>query len=302
MSRKVVVYMSSTKHVNDKDTVLIEFANGVRKSNCLLHMEYEKKYVEGDIAVILGYYSEINIKKNPFHALRKTVCEEQISRGHHMVYIDSDVLLSHPVHYRIAFGNAMPCEAKYFNENSPDDRWKQLVRRKNLEVRDWRKDGEHIVVLMQSKEGWAIKGFDEIEWTNKTIARLREYTDRPIVARPKPNSRRIKPGDIVDPLDNVILSDSKRIPLHKDIQRAWAAVTFNSGAGAQCIVKGIPVFVSDYNNMYQEIANDNIRHIEDPILFDRTQWFNDLAYSMWNVYELREGMYWQRLMEHSGLF
>ena len=48
----------------------------------------------------------------------------------------------------------------------------------------------------------------------------------------------------------------------------------------------------DYS-MYGEVANTNIKEIEDPVLYDRQEWIERISMSHWNFEELKDGTAWR---------
>ena len=47
--------------------------------------------------------------------------------------------------------------------------------------------------------------------------------------------------------------------------------------------------------MAWDVTNHDLSIIESPIEFDRTQWLNDISYTMWSFDELKEGMAWSHI-------
>jgi len=158
----------------------------------------------------------------------------------------------------------------------PDDRWNKLlpgnkVDTRPIEVKPWSKGGKHIV-LAEAPPGYA--GLHGVEgWTEETIARLRELTDRPIVRRRK------------DELDR---------PLSRDIKDAHCLVAHGSITAVESVVLGCPVFVTT-ESAAALVGQTDISLIESPIYPERQQWLNSLAYSQFNEAELVDGTLWNLL-------
>ena len=60
------------------------------------------------------------------------------------------------------------------------------------------------------------------------------------------------------------------------------------------VFNGIPVFVSEASLSY-DVGNTKLGLINDPVMPDRTQWANKLAYTEWWPNEIREGLPWKRI-------
>ncbi|MER9768893.1 hypothetical protein NKJ09_22835 [Mesorhizobium sp. M0189] len=145
-----------------------------------------------------------------------------------------------------------------------DDRWAAL----GIELRPWRRAGREIVILPQ-------RGFGEPgiampkTWAEEVAERLKKVTDRPVRIRFHPGKAR------TDPLP--------------DLQDAWAAVTWASGAGIKALVAGIPVFHEMPSWVGGTAAKFGIEDIEDPFLGDRLPMLRRLAWSQWTEAEIQEG-------------
>ena len=87
--------------------------------------------------------------------------------------------------------------------------------------------------------------------------------------------------------DNIQISGLSNEDIVYDCEGAWAAVVYNTSACVIPIVKGVPIFTDRKDCIASPIANKLISRIEEPILMDRSQWFYDLAYCMWNKQEMK---------------
>ena len=96
-------------------------------------------------------------------------------------------------------------------------------REQGIEVKPWRTEGEHILVLPQrgiGPPGVAMPA----GWPEKTVARLRTLTERKVVVRPHPGN------------------NATQRPLGRDLEGAWCVVTWASGGGLKALCAGVPVF------------------------------------------------------------
>ena len=57
----------------------------------------------------------------------------------------------------------------------------------------------------------------------------------------------------------------------------------------QAIIQGVPVFTGP-DSLAWPVANKDLTTISLPFRPDRTQWFNDLAYTEWTIEEISEGL------------
>jgi hypothetical protein len=178
-------------------------------------------------------------------------------------------------HFRFARnGFQFPREAK------PDwDRWRSL----NVEIRAWRETGRHIVVAEQSEHFLRISGAPT-DWTERTVATLRKYTDREIRIRSWMRNK----GKAAE-------------SLHEDLREAWALVTHTSAAAIEALIDGVPVFVSSISAA-RPMASGGLSKIEHPKLLEgREEFCAGLAGLQWTITELRSGVAWRTLITDAGL-
>lgn len=156
----------------------------------------------------------------------------------------------------------------------PDDRFNQL----NVTVKDWRINGDHILVCPSSP---AIEQYyGDINWLAGTLQLLKQHTDRPIRVRHKPRA-----NGTSGPRAAVI-------PFEEDCKNAWAVVTLASIAAVEAACLGIPVFTHE-KGPGGVLANKDLAKIEEPLMADsaRTLWLNTLAYYQYTEAEIAAGLY-----------
>lgn len=96
-------------------------------------------------------------------------------------------------------------------------------RSQGIEVKPWRTDGEHVLVLPQRGIGPAGVAMPH-DWPQKAVQRLRTMTKRPVRLRAHPGN------------------NPSKTPLEDDLAGCWAAVTWGSCAALKAICAGVPVF------------------------------------------------------------
>jgi hypothetical protein len=159
----------------------------------------------------------------------------------------------------------------------PNDRWLET----KTELIPWSRNGRHIVIAEPSPY---YAKFHRIEdWTERTVRRLREITDRPLVFRSKEMQRRASDH----------MAGGRR--LWDDLQGAHALVTHGSNAAVEAVIMGCPVFV-DASSAAALVGKTDLAEIEDPIYPEREPWLRSLAYCQFNESELVDGTLWA-LME-----
>jgi hypothetical protein len=151
------------------------------------------------------------------------------------------------------------------------DRWRAM----KTDALPWRSNPSgHVVVADPSP---TYQRFHRIEgWLDRTVAALREVTDRKIVVRDKEMQRRA-----IDRLP-------KGRRLWEDIRDAHCLVTHGSNAAVEAVIMGCPVFVHP-DSAAALVGQTDLAQIENPIYPDRNPWLYALAYSQFSEAELVDG-------------
>lgn len=162
-------------------------------------------------------------------------------------------------------------------------------RFQNIEVRPWRTNGEHVLLLPQRGIGEPSVAMPP-DWPVREYERLKGLTDRKIRIRHHPGRH------------------APERTLEEDLENAWCAVVWASGAGIKALCLGIPVF-SDYHRWIGKQASPCLRGVypaadlENPLCSDvaRTAMLNRLSWAQWSIAEIMSGEPFRRLLElHRG--
>lgn len=294
----VVVYLSSLHKQTPgrKVDTLTAFAEGAKAHGANVHIETKYVIQPAKLAVILGWPSPIQTTENI--KLRAKVVEHQSRTNNHIMAIDANCFKFKDFdskYLRYSINGVNYDSSEYANKNSDASRWNQLSNDIGLTMQDWKREGDYILFLVQRDGGWSMKGLSPVEWTRQKIEAVRRVSDLPIVLRPHP-------GKVADlrPLvrPGITISDSTKTPIEQDLKRAKAAFVFNSSSGVASILSGVPLWVDDSGSVCWDVANRNIGDIENPTLFDRTQWINDLAACHWTDQESRQGLVYKRFLPY----
>ena len=153
----------------------------------------------------------------------------------------------------------------------PSDRWNQL----GLEVAN-RRGGRHILIVAPDDKPCKFYDIALDTWLAETMATIRQHTDRPIVIRERNRSR----------------TDRKTNRVEKALDDVHAVVTFNSIAGTEAILAGVPVFAMAPSNAARPVSNTDLTKIDSPWFPDRDQvlaWAYHLAYGQFHIDEFKSG-------------
>ena len=294
----VVVYLSSLHKQTPgrKVDTLTAFADGAKLQGARVHIETRYTIQSAKLAVILGWPSPIQTTENI--KLRAKIVEHQKQQNNHVMAIDANCFKFKDLdskYLRYSINGVNYDSSEYANKNSDASRWNILSRDIGLDIKDWKRDGEYILFLIQRDGGWSMKGLSPVEWARQKIEAVRTVSNLPIVLRPHP-------GKIADlrPLlrPGITISDSIKVPIEHDLRRAKAAFVFNSSSGVASILEGVPLWVDDSSSVCWDVANYNIGDINYPRLIDRSQWINDLAACHWTDEESRQGLIYKKFLPY----
>ena len=203
-------------------------------------------------------------------------------------------------------------EGDYNNVNCPPDRWLRIQKEQNIEIKDWRTNGECVLLIMQRPGDSSLKNlllkYETYEnFLQTTIANIRKNTDRKIRIRLHPARHQLQ-LDIINKLDlpNIEISPNTHgvkiygggeggDGLYEDFRNAWVVVGFNSNALTESVCEGIPTFSLCPSSMAYDCSDNNIENIEAPRIFDRDQWLANLGYCQWTEREIHQGLPWNHL-------
>ena len=302
---KVVSYLNTVPPNNkkqEKTDILNFFHQGAKLlgDQSLLHQG--STIINCDVAVIQGWVHE-NSKTSAHLNLRNEIIKNQKQTGKRVLIADSNLFLyankENPSHYlRYSFDDVFPITGEYFWNDPDPSRWKKISRDLNLTLKDWKTNGEFILICTQRNGGWSMKGFDVVDWLNRTVNEIRKYTDRPIVIRPHPGDKNaVNYLNRKDPRWTI----SKSEKITDDFKNAWCVITYNSSPGVAAAIEGIPVFVTDSQpqvSQAYDVANTDLALIETPKTFERQQWIEKISMSHWNFDELKSGEAWGHIRKY----
>lgn len=298
---RVVSYLSGIPSKNtspEKPAILNNFIQGVnaKGDDGISHLGFG--IIDCDVAVLQGYVHRKS-KDLPHLRLRRQVIELQKTRNKRTLVVDSNLFLylnksNKPHHYlRYSFDGVFRNTGFYFDKDVDPKRWQQISKDYDLSLKDYRKDGEYVLLCLQRNGGWSMKDTDVEKFCKRAIKEIQKYTDRPIVIRAHPgdkktymNLRRKFPNYRFTNIEN---------PLTHDLGRAWATVVYNSSPGVASLIEGVPVFQLDDQkdfSMYSEIANFDLSQIENPTLHDRQDWIERISMCHWSFAETKSGKAW----------
>jgi len=320
----VVVYVSSVLNPNKhprKVACLENFAEGVRRVGHTVHVEHGNTYTTSRLAVILGWVSDDGQAQNI--QLRRTIIHQQRQQGYHTMCIDASCwkyLDDYGTYLRYSLGGPFYDTAEYANHDSGPEKWQEISSRLRVQLQEPKiSDSGYILICVQRDGGFAMKNLDPLAWLDSKIQSIRAVTNRPIMVRPHPGTwldpaaqRLNKHGqkksytnkyhwqDFQPMIDRyaVQVIDPLTSRLQDNLVGAHSAVFFNSSSAVAAVCAGVPVFADDASCVAWSVANKNIADIEQPQVFDKQQWLNDLAAAHWSDEDARAGRIYQKFLPY----
>lgn len=303
----VNVYHKTIPNLKNQEKIdLLKFySRGVNVCGDKVNDIHDFNYRPSDVGVVQGWVHDES-KKSAHLSLRKTIIESQIARNKYVLAVDSNLFLyantNNPLHYlRYSFNGIFPNTGIYCDKIIDPSRWLKISKDLNLTLKDYRSNGNHILLLLQRNGGWSMGGLDVQEWAVQTINQIRQFSNRPIVIRAHPGDKSAKLYlDPNNPKCKIKFSKDIRLStnpdLLTDLKNCWAAVNYNSSPVVGAAIEGIPIFVIDPNkSQCAEIANIDLSKIENPSMPDRQQWVERLSMFHWKFDELRSGECWSHM-------
>lgn len=265
------------------DRVLEAFYEGIEgKKELVKNWDYQPS----KIAVIFGVYKS----KVPQSWPRGEIFRRQREKNLDVIVLETGYINrgdGETHHYAAGF-NGLNGRADFRNKDMPDDRAILLRRGGHFRALNWLNDGKYIVLCGQIPWDASVEGSDHLAWLKGAAERLKSYSRRPIKFRPHPMALQA-----FKPIPGTELS---LVPLAEDLETAHCVVTYNSNAGVEALISGIPAFAHDHGSMCWQLANKSLISVDVPNRPDRSQWLNDLAYCQWTLQEMKEGMAWRHLI------
>jgi len=300
---KVVSYHSGIPPKNnspEKPLILSNFVQGVNTVNDIGINHYQSTIQDCDVAVLQGFV-HTNSKNTPHLLFRKQVLDHQKLTNKRTLIVDSNLFLfatgkrNTPGNYlRYSFDGVFRGTGFYFDKDVDPKRWQSIKKNIGIDIVPYKARGESILLCLQRNGGWSMKNTDVISFAHYIIKRIKKYTSRKIIVRGHPGDRKTLARLSELKYNNVTVSTNQDI--RQDLNHAWATVVYNSSPGVASLIQGVPVFQMDSDldySMYGEVANTNIKEIEDPVLYDRQEWIERISMSHWNFEELKDGTAWR---------
>lgn len=144
-------------------------------------------------------------------------------------------------------------------------------RRFEIDADPWKYDGDYALVLGQTPGDRALPPDYMDGWLSATLAESMNVDAT--IYRPHPNCER-----------------GYMRSLHKDLDGARYAITYNSNSAVEAVLAGVPTICFDMACAAWPVCSHTLGEIVRP---DRTKWLNELTWRNWTLDEIRSGAMWE---------
>lgn len=262
---KVGIFFTGIDHT--QDTVLAAFGTGI-PADMRVAAHLDKGAPEPiDVAVVYG-----TRKRNVVLAEKRwRIIEAMRLGGGRTIILESGYL--HRDRYFSAGWNDINGRADFrLSPDMPPDRWDAL----GIEMKPWKTGGDYVLVCGQRPHGSGAVGLNDFDdWRREHI---RALWQKGIKVKYRPH-----PGIAI------------ARPLALDLAEASACFTWNTTAGVEAVVAGVPTIAMDQGSMVWDVAGHGLDDIDNPPRPGRSAWARRLAYCQWTLDEMAEGQAWRHL-------
>jgi len=290
------VYTGSALHAEHKN-VLAAFACGAERNGIQVQM-VDDEYTDADMHVIFGSWKE---RLDTHHKIKKSV----VSQSQNFICIETALVgrqevkeISDDRYYRVGINGFLADTANFCNKNADDDRWLKIAKDLDLHVKDYRENGDYIIVALQLPGDASLRGLKIEQWVSVVCDELRRQTDRPIIIR-KPQLERVFDERTLlrtkKKYKDIRIESGSKANLMPMLSKAWCTVTYTSGFGVDSYIAGVPSFALDTGSFVYELGNTQLCDVEAPALPCRKHWLSKICYAQWSVEEMAEGDCWQNI-------
>ena len=247
-----------------------------------------------DAGFVLGYTLEDNFRKKIIDQLR--------SQKTPSVFVDSNILhYARPEHewHRYSLNSVYPNSGTYFFGNVSTAKWSQFSGWHGVELKPWRTTGNHILILCQRPKGFNMFT-DQEAWLDKTVAKIRKHSDRPIMIRMHPgDGTRFKQIEKIQKKYGTAVTISEHANIREALVNCWCTVGINSTPNVVAAIEGIPGYIEDTVHSWATgVAFTDLAQIENPPMPDRTDWAHRIANIHWSNDEVRSGQLWAAIKNY----
>jgi len=318
----ITVFLNSTltKDMNTiKNKVIMYFYNSIPDKDNKKLLSNNNFKANSKICAMLSFYKNNSMKCNDI--VRKQIYENNLNSK--WIFFEANPIARYRISKfkdknefsRICLKSQYHQDSIYIN-NYDNNRWNMILKETDIKVNDWRKDGKHILFILNSCKhcGYSMKDVDLHQWVNSTIKIIRDSgCKRKIVIRLKCGNDKLKVNKkkkyisyfhldkeikYHDPLNNIEFANKNKLGLLKELENAWCSVVYSTSACVISIIKGIPVFYQSENTITSKVSSNDFSNIENPYMPDRDKFFREFSNQIWSLEEIKSGIVWEKIKKN----
>jgi hypothetical protein len=247
-----------------------------------------------DAGFVLGYTLEDNFRKKIIDQLRLQKTPS--------IFVDSNILhYARPEHewHRYSLNSVYPNSGTYFFDRLDTAKWDRFAGWHNTVLKPWRTAGNHILILCQRPKGFNMFTDQEV-WLDKTVAKIRKHSSRPIMIRMHPgDGTRFKQIEKIQKKYGTSVTISEHENIRDALANCWCTVGINSTPNVVAAIEGVPSYIEDtVHSWATDVAFTDLAQIENPPMPDRTEWTHKIANIHWSNSEVRSGQLWAAIKNY----
>lgn len=299
---KVGVFLDSANDPRFRNT-LESFAKGVKKAGDEVFTS-TGMYEDCDVAVIFGSWKDRPMRH---HVVKNDI----VSKAKNFIVLETPILGRGPVSdvmqddwYRIGVNGFLADTGNFNNNGCDDSRWKIVQKTFDIDIHPWntflRDTYKDVLIALQLPGDKSLNGIDISKWAVDSYWEMKKVREcRYLMLFPQ--IQREYSEELLGLHHATGGNVGRRNSSFKDlpfiITEHHATVTYSSGLGVESILLGVPTIAMSPSSFAYSVSSNSLSDINNPKIFDRQQWLNDLSYCQWSHQEIEDGLPWKHLRE-----
>lgn len=284
-----IKYFNDLKKIEDCDAVIMISYPDLGYSRIRFCEEHEQKYPRETI----GGHSVIN-------AFRTEIYRKCVTFKKRMMCVDSGVIGFERKYnatenvYQIGWDKIKGL-GKYYNQNSPSDRWDALGKK----CRKFSDKGRYVLLFGQVRYGVGSQHVDIFHWYRDVINYIDSRDkETKIVVKLHPNSL-----DRPFSVKEFNLKFINNLSFDELVRDASLTLSYSSHSIVESVISGTPSWCCSQLSMGSPLFHisslDEMFTKQIPSHDEVLQWLYDLCYTQWSVSEIKNGKTWEHLRPHT---
>jgi len=290
---KKIMFFDQIVNVSGQDKVIVLNYDEIENIKVDFFVQNGMKKPSRPNNEIYEYIEKIKIEKGIPTLIREAPALRMISDGN-----SSKEIPFHEKWIKLSWNSFFVDEGLYPYDPSYD-RWSELSKKYNIEIKDWKRRGDAVLFNLQKDGDSALNrltynGIDYKDYCAEKIKEIKQYTDRPIIIRKHPLDNVVAPY-----LEKIYpeIEFSKNKNLYDDLNRSWCMITYNSTSCVESTLYGTPTITLDPSAISWSVSQHKLQDVENLHNIDRLEWCKRIAFMQWQGNELLDGYVWKLLKD-----